>query len=80
MSDNTTDVQNPVQLPEWVAALEASVAELKEKATTFYTKGTNKAGGDARKILQDIRESAKTGREHIQATRTAKKAKAEVKA
>ena len=47
------------------------MAELDTEATKFYDKGVKKAGGTSRKLLQDIKILAQTGRVAIQGDRVA---------
>jgi len=69
----TPDVQAEVATKFWLDSFKEAVAELEKETTLFYGKGKKNAGGEARKILQHIRNLAKDGREHIQTTKASMK-------
>jgi hypothetical protein len=54
----------------WFDEIKEQFAELEKNVALFYEKGKKGASSDARKNLQNLRLLAKTGREHIQATRS----------
>jgi len=55
--------------PTWLSELQQKIAELETEATKFYEKGVKKSGGTSRKLLQDIKILAQTGRVAIQGDR-----------
>jgi len=66
----------------WLNDIKTTVAELEVEATKFAEKGNNSAGTRARKLLQELKGLAQTGREEIQSAKLAEKAagKSEVSA
>lgn len=59
----------------WFDEFKEKFNQLEKHVILFYQKEKKKSAAEARKFLQDLRELAKVGRTHIQATKAAPKTK-----
>lgn len=73
MTEETTvqTVSTSEEQEFWFDTFKKQYTELEANVNTFYSNGKkrNQAAGDARKLLQSLRNLAKVGRDHIQATK-----------
>lgn len=60
-------------MENWFENLKNAVTELEVEHAKFYDKGNNSAGTRARKLLQDIKQLAQTGRNDIQEVKSSAK-------
>jgi len=57
----------------WLDQIKTAVSDLEVEYNKFNVKGNNSAGTRARKLLQDIKKLAQTGRDDIQTAKAAVK-------